>query len=185
MALLDELGRRVLQADLLRRRHIVEVGVLHQRVEPVVVYRTIGITDDCLGEAAVIEGAERAVAGRMVELAEQAAARVHLVLEAVLEQPGLALRSAEIELLDIVVAVLDSTRELNGVAAIADLNTAGYALRLRARLDILQRADVRIDAETPLVRGGEVDARGMSESCSGIVMPVPFLEVHARAVGKP
>ena len=59
VALLHELRGNRLCADLCRGRHIVEIGVLRQRVEAIVVYRPVCKTEHCLGKAAVIERALR------------------------------------------------------------------------------------------------------------------------------
>ena len=75
------------QGGLVRRRYVVEIRVLEQRIEAVVADRAVRVADDCLGEATVVESALRALALGVVHLAEQPACVVHLVLEAVAEQP--------------------------------------------------------------------------------------------------
>ncbi len=182
MALLDELRGDVGECDLVGGGHVVEVGVLHQGVQAVVVDRPVGVAQHRLGEAAVVEGAERAVAVRVVELAEQSPGRVHLVLEAVPEQPGGALGATEVRLFGVVEAVLDAGGELQCRGAEADLDGAGEALGLGAGLLVLQGADVGVEAEVPLLGGREADAGGVRQPGHGGAVLVAFLEEHAGGV---
>src|SRR5262249_23957531 len=70
VALLQELGRGLLQSQLIRGRYVIEVRVLDQGVQPVVPHRPVSVADHGLGVAAAIEVAERAVTDRVVQLAD-------------------------------------------------------------------------------------------------------------------
>src|SRR6476660_6083345 len=97
VALLKELGRGVLQSHLTRGRHVIEVRVLDQSVQPVVPHRTVRVADHGLGVAASIKLPERAITDRVVELADYAPIWRQLELEVITEQPQTSLSTRLIE----------------------------------------------------------------------------------------
>jgi len=185
LALLDELGGRAPQRELIRRRHVVEVRVFDQRVQVIVTDGAIREAQHALGIAAVEELSEGAHALGVVELAEQARARIDLVLEVVPEEPRLARVEREIGLLGLVGAVLDAAGELERVETEADLDARGEAIGLGARHHVLQSAEVGARAEIQSFRGCKTKAGGMREAGSPVAVLLSFLEIHARAVREP
>jgi hypothetical protein len=97
--------------------------------------------------AAVVELPERALAVRIVELADQARRLAELVLEVAPEQPRVACRERQIRLLDVVGAVFDAARDLERALAVAGAERGRLALRLGACPHVRERADVRAGAE--------------------------------------
>src|SRR5262249_54645510 len=86
-ALLNERSLGVLRSHLTRSREVIEVRELDQSVQPVVLHRTVRVADDAFRVAAFEEVAERAVAERVIQLADDTPVRRQLELEAVAEQP--------------------------------------------------------------------------------------------------
>src|SRR5215468_8253682 len=107
VALLKELGRDVLQPKLICGWDIIEVCVLDQGVQPVVPYRPVCVADHGLGVAAGIEIAERAIADRVIQFAEQAPAGRQLVFEVVTQKQHSLQGMCQAGLFHIVPAKLD------------------------------------------------------------------------------
>ncbi len=185
MALLDEVRGGLGERYLIRGRYVVKVGVLHQRVEPVVTHRSVGIAEDGLGVAAGKEVAQRARAVGVVQLAHEAGAFVQLVLQGVPEQPRLAVGGGVVELLGVVRPVLDTAGELQAPGAEGDPDAGGFAVRLRARGKVFEGADVGVCPDVEAVRRREVDAGGVGQAIGRVAVAVAAFHVHAGAVGKP
>ncbi len=185
MALLDELGRDALPRDLVGGRDVVEIGVLGERIQPVVVHRPVGVAEDRFRVSAVVELAERAVADGMIELADHAPVRRHLEPHAVPQQPGGPFRESGVRLFRLVDAVFDGARELDVLEAVPDAHATGDAVGLRAGQRVDQRAHVGIRAEVPALVRGQIDAGRVRQPGGRAAVLVALLEVNARAVGRP
>ena len=122
VALLDVLRGRAAQRHLPHRRHVVEVRVLHHRVESVVADRPIGVAEHGLGVFAVVKVAQRAVAGRSeFNLPSKRDASGVICYRKLLRNSHvLRVARRQIQLLGFVVAVLDAARELQRFEAVSD-----------------------------------------------------------------
>ncbi len=182
VALLDELGGRLRERNLIRGRDVVEVGVLHQRVQPVVPHRAVGVAEDGLGVAPGKEVAQRARAVCVVQLAHEAGAFVQLVPQRISQQPRLAVRGGVVELLGVIRPVLDPAGKLQAFGAEGNPDPGGLAVGLRARGQILKRPDVGVRADVETVRRREVDAGGVGQAVGRVAVPVAAFHVDAGTV---
>ena len=158
MALLYELRSGVIRSDLVDRGHVVEVGVLYERIESVMGDRAIGVAEDGFGEAAVEDFALRTVAHGMIEFREQAAVFMDLILQIVPEEPSRSLGLRTVGLLGLVEDILDTGRDLESVKLEPYANAAGPARGFGAGLSVAVFSVFPVYVDVPTIRWGVLNA---------------------------
>ena len=68
MALLDILCSGTTQCHLIRCRHVVEIGVLEQRIQRIVTHRPVRVCQHRLGEVPIVEITQGAITPRQIQL---------------------------------------------------------------------------------------------------------------------
>src|SRR5882762_6599301 len=184
VALLKELGGGVLQSHLTRSRDVVEVCVLGNGVQPVVPHGTVRVADYGFGVAAGIKVSERAIADRVVHLADHAPVGRQLQLENVAKQPCVHFVVCLIGLFGVIPAKLNRARELQFRQAVAHADARRLAIGLGAGLRVARLADFCVATEIPAFFRREVDSGGVSEAAQGRAILVTLLDVDTGGVGE-
>src|SRR5262245_45465783 len=99
-------------------------------------HRAVHVADHALGVAAAIEGAQRTITDRVIQLADHAPVGSQLDLEVVTEQPRGPSGACRVDLFREVAAELDAARELRLVAAIANADSGSVAIGCGAGLRV-------------------------------------------------
>src|SRR6185437_2668296 len=185
VALLKKVCGGLLQSQLIRGGHVIEVGVLDQSVQPVVMHGAVCVADDALGVAAGKKVAERAITDGIIQFAEQAPAGAQLVFEIVTQQHYALDNVTQVRLLHIVPAKFDRSGELYPGLSITHVDSRGLAFGLGAGFGVEQVAELRAAAKIPFLFGHQVDSGGVREAALSRASLVTFLGVDAGAIGEP